>query len=167
MNRSQMNRGGSRGAQQTGAVANMDADLGDEEGVTVSEYNRWLIQEDNWNSAEETRSAYMEGSQFRKTRDEKHREKGMERQAASIEQMKLAKGRVEEHREHNLEQGKVSAAPLVLSSGVHPYSPCHDRLSAPFCVHFIVLHVRDLRLTLRMCVADGARRRERLEAASP
>jgi len=107
MNRSQMNRGGSRGAQQTGAVANMDADLGDEEGVTVSEYNRWLIQEDNWNSAEETRSAYMEGSQFRKTRDEKHREKGMERQAASIEQMKLAKGRVEEHREHNLEQGKT------------------------------------------------------------
>lgn len=107
MNRGHQNRGGSRGAQQTGAVANVDADLGDEEGVTTSEFNRWLVQEENWNLAEDTRAAYMEGSQIRKQRDELHRERGMERQAASIEQMKLAKGKVEEHREQNLEQGKV------------------------------------------------------------
>ena len=88
-------------------MTNSDADLGDDEGVTLSEFNRWLVQEENWQSAEETRESYMEGSQFRKTRDEKHRERGMERQAASIEQMKLAKGKVEEHRQQNLEQGKV------------------------------------------------------------
>ena len=94
------------GIQQTGAN---DADLGDEEGVTVSEYNKWLTLEENWESAEDTRQNYMEGSQFRKHRDEKHRERGMERQAKSIEQMKQAKGKVEEHREQNLEQGKVCA----------------------------------------------------------
>jgi len=62
--------------------------------------------ESNWVSAEDTRQSFMEGSQFRKTRDERHRERGMERQAASIEQMKQAKGRVEEHRQSNLDQGK-------------------------------------------------------------
>lgn len=107
-NRSPANRAaGGRGGQQTGAVANADADIGDDEGVTLAEFNRWLVQEDNWQLAEETRESYMEGSQFRKTRDERHRERGMERQAASIEQMKVAKGRVEEHRQQNLEHGKV------------------------------------------------------------
>lgn len=81
--------------------------MADEEGVTVSEYNKWLMLEQNWESAEDTRQNYMEGSQLRKTRDERHRERGMERQAASIEQMKQAKTKVEEHREQNLEQGKV------------------------------------------------------------
>ena len=95
------------GTQQTGAN---DADLGDEEGVTVSEYNKWLTLEENWESAEDTRQNYMEGSQFRKNRDERHRERGMERQAKSIEQMKFAKGKVEGHRELNLEQGKVRRA---------------------------------------------------------
>ena len=59
----------------------------------------------------------MEGSQFRKSRDERHRERGMERQAASIEQMKLAKGKVEEHRQHNLKQGKVVRDPLRHADG--------------------------------------------------
>ena len=85
--------------------------MADEEGVTVSEYNKWLMLEQNWESAEDTRQNYMEGSQLRKTRDERHRERGMERQAASIEQMKQAKTKVEEHREQNLEHGKVRLIP--------------------------------------------------------
>ena len=97
--------GGSRGSAQV-IAANAEAETGDEEGVTLSEFNRWLIHEDNWTSAEEVREHYQEGSQQRKERDETHRERGMERQAQSIEQMKLAKGKVEEHRQKNLEQGK-------------------------------------------------------------
>jgi hypothetical protein len=115
-NRAPANRAaaGGRGNQQSGG-ANGDGEMGDDDGVTLSEFNRWLVQEENWASAEEARESYMEGAQFRKTRDERHRERGMERQAASIEQMKLAKGRVEDHRQENLEQGKVRHSWLVLS----------------------------------------------------
>lgn len=95
---------GRGGAQQGGSSG--EGDAGDEEGVTTAEYNKWLTLESNWGMAEDTRQSNMEGSQFRKARDERHRERGMERQAASIEQMKQAKGRVEEHRQSNLEQGK-------------------------------------------------------------
>jgi len=83
-----------------------DTEAGEEEGVTASEYNKWLHLEANWELAEETRHAHMEGSQVRKSRDERHRERGMERQAASIEQMKSAKGKLEAHRESNQELGK-------------------------------------------------------------
>ena len=94
-------------ASKKGAEGKDDAEGGEEEGVFLAEYNRWLALEKNWESAEATRSMYMEGSQKRKSRDERHRERGMERQAASIEQMKAAKGKVEEHREKNLNDGKV------------------------------------------------------------
>ena len=115
LNRSQLNRtaAGVRGGAPAGAVASAEADLGDEDGVTLSDFRRWLVLEENWQSAEETRQLYMEGHQFKKERDDRHRERGMERQAASIEQMKVAKGRVEEHREHNLEQGKVVREDVV------------------------------------------------------
>jgi hypothetical protein len=101
------------GASHDNQHGGTDADVGDEEGVTVSEYNKWLMLEQNWESAEDTRQNYMEGSQLRKTRDERHRERGMERQAASIEQMKQAKTKVEEHREQNLESGKVCVWPYA------------------------------------------------------
>lgn len=42
-------------------AANAEAETGDEEGVTLSEFNRWLIHEDNWTSAEEVREHYQEG----------------------------------------------------------------------------------------------------------
>lgn len=84
------------------------ADEPDEaEGIFMYEYNRWLTLEANWESAEATRHDYMEGSQFRKSRDERHRERGLERQSASIEQMKNAKGKVEQHREGNIQKGNV------------------------------------------------------------
>ena len=70
------------------------------------EYNRWLTLEANWEKAEEKRKEYMEGSQAIKSRDDRHRERGMERQTASIEQMKAAKNRVEQKRQENLEKGK-------------------------------------------------------------
>ena len=81
--------------------------------MTAAEYNKWLVLEGNWESAEATRQRFMEGSQLRKSRDERHRERGLGRQAKSIEQMKQAKGKVEEHREHNLEQGKVHDTPQL------------------------------------------------------
>ena len=84
-----------------------DGDAADDEGVFMAEYNRWLHLEQNWEAAEQIRNQYMENSQLRKSRDERHRERGMERQAASIEQMKHAKAKVEEHRENNLAQGKA------------------------------------------------------------
>ena len=93
-------------AAQRGMQQANDGEVGDEEGVTVAEYNKWLYLEKNWESAEDTRQNYMEGSQFRKTQDERHRERGLERQAASIEQMKQAKTKVEQHRQANLASGK-------------------------------------------------------------
>jgi len=101
--RASLARQGTKGELASGG----DADAGEEEGVTVFEYNKWLHLEENWETAEEIRHANMEGSQFRKSRDERHRERGMERQVASIEQMKQAKGKVEEHRQANLDQGKT------------------------------------------------------------
>ena len=95
---------GKGGAQLANAK---DADSAEEEeGVTTSEYNRWLYLEQNWESAEDTRHNQMEGSQFRKKRDEKHRERGQLRQSASIEQMKKAKECVDEVHKANLSQGK-------------------------------------------------------------
>ena len=74
--------------------------------VSTAEYNRWLYLEDNWDKAEDIRNQFMAGEQMRKERDEKHRNRGLERQAASIEQMKRAKGEVDQHRERNMTQGK-------------------------------------------------------------
>ena len=104
-----------------------DDDGGDEEGVTAAEYNKWLTLESKWESAEQTRHEYMEGSQLRKSRDERHRERGMERQAASIEQMKHAKGKVDEHKQLNLAQGKVR--------------DCHCTAERSGCVHSLTMRV--------------------------
>lgn len=138
-----------------GAVS-MDADDADQNGVTVSEYNRWLVQEENWQSAEEARTQYMEGEQFRKLREERHRERGTERQANSIEQMKTVKAKVEEHRQANLEQGKVSTVPAERAAP-------QPLLDAPGS-----RHLTDEELTCYHFVhtAGGARGRGALEAGA-
>lgn len=88
--------------QQRKKAADDSADI---EAMTVAEYSRWLIAERNWKSAEEVRQSYMTGAQLRKTREDKHRERGQLRQQDQVEQVKEAKAKVEAHRESNLAKG--------------------------------------------------------------
>ena len=78
---------------------------GDEEGVLSAEYSRWLHLESNWEIAEDKRHQYMEGSQLRKSRNERHRERGQDRQQMAHEQMKAAKQMVENVAKKNMAQG--------------------------------------------------------------
>lgn len=81
--------------------------LGDLEALTTADFNRWLVTEENWASAEQCRQQHIEGEQFRKARDDKHRERGQARQQDTVEQMKEAKTKVDAHRRTNLEQGSA------------------------------------------------------------
>jgi len=75
--------------------------------MTLGEYNRWLITESNWTNAEEIREQHIEGEQFRKAREDRHRERGQLRQQDTVEQMKEAKTKVDAHRRMNLEAGSA------------------------------------------------------------
>ena len=81
--------------------------IADLETLTLGEYNRWVVTEENWNMAEEVRQQHIQGEQFRKAREDKHRERGQIRQQDTVEQMKEAKTAVEAHRRANLEQGSL------------------------------------------------------------
>lgn len=81
--------------------------LGEVESMTLGEYNRWLITEENWNNAEQIREQHIEGEQFRKAREDRHRERGQLRQQDTVEQMKEAKTKVDAHRRMNLEAGSA------------------------------------------------------------
>jgi len=82
-----------------------DGPIGDVEALSLVEYNRWLVTEENWTMAEEIREQHVEGENFRKAREDRHRERGQVRQQDTVEQMKEAKTKVDAHRRFNLEQG--------------------------------------------------------------
>ena len=73
--------------------------------LTLGEYNRWLVAEEKFALAEDCREQRLEGEQFRKARDDRHRERGQLRQQDTVEQMKEAKTKVDAHRRTNLEMG--------------------------------------------------------------
>ena len=98
---------GGRKKNAAAAGGGDDAALGDLDSMTLSDYNRWLITEANWSNAEEVREEHIEGEQFRKARDDRHREKGQVRQQDTVEQMKEAKTKVDAHRRQNLEAGSA------------------------------------------------------------
>ena len=84
-----------------------DAALGDLESITLSDFNRWIVTESNYLSAQEIRDQSEQGRQFRKARDDRHRELGQLRQQDTVEQMKEAKTKLDAHRRANLEQGSL------------------------------------------------------------
>jgi hypothetical protein len=90
-----------------------DTPLSDIEALTLAEFNRWLVTEENWSTAEQVRQLHIEGEQFRKAREDRHRERGQVRQQDTVEQMKEAKTRVDAHRRHNLEQGSLVKRDVV------------------------------------------------------
>ena len=79
----------------------------DEEGVLVSEYNKWLIIEERLESAQETRKSKLEGLEIIRDREERYRARALAKQQASIEQKKVVKINVEEKRVQNAKTGKV------------------------------------------------------------
>lgn len=95
------------GRKKGGAAGEGGEALGDVDSMTLGEYNRWLITESNWTNAEEIREQHIEGEQFRKAREDRHRERGQLRQQDTVEQMKEAKTKVDAHRRMNLEAGSA------------------------------------------------------------
>jgi len=95
------------GTRKKAANADGDVPVSDLESLTLGEFNRWIITERNWDIAEECREQHIEGEQMRKSRDDRHRERGQIRQQDMVEQMKEAKTKVDAHRRANLEQGSM------------------------------------------------------------
>ena len=74
--------------------------------TTKAEYNRALVRQENWASAEATRLASREGVEFIKERQRKHTTQGLSRQQAAAVQMKKASESLEAHRQQNLTLGR-------------------------------------------------------------
>ena len=99
--------GGFEGGRKKAQTPETDAALENLDTMTTVEYNRWLVTENNWSMAEASRQQRIEGEQFRKTREDRHRERGQMRQQDTVEQMKEAKTKVDAHRRSNLEVGSA------------------------------------------------------------
>lgn len=82
-------------------------DQGGKEFTTKAEYNRALVRQDNWATAEEMRSQSKAGEEFIKERQRKHTTQGLSRQQAAAVQMKKASESLEAHREQNLTLGRA------------------------------------------------------------
>ena len=96
-------------AQSAAPRVSKDDAARDEEGVLVSEYNKWLIIEEKLESAQETRKSKQQGEKIIRDREERYRARAVQKQQASIEQMKDVKRKVEDCRTQNQKQGKVRA----------------------------------------------------------
>jgi len=81
----------------------------DEAIATKREYNRWLVTQENWMSAEDVRAQRKEAAERLEDRERKHKTQGLSRQQAATAQMKKASEAVEEHREENLTLGRAVA----------------------------------------------------------
>jgi len=75
--------------------------------TTKAEYNRALVRQENWASAEEMRTASKSGVEFIKERQRKHTAQGLSRQQQAAAQMKKASESLEAHRQQNLTLGRA------------------------------------------------------------
>ena len=77
------------------------------EGITTkAEYNRWLISQEKWQTAEDIREQGKTGEEVIKERQRRHTTQGLSRQQAAAVQMKKASESLEAHREANLTLGR-------------------------------------------------------------
>jgi hypothetical protein len=74
--------------------------------ATKREYNRWLVTQENYASAEAVRATRKAAEEMLQERERKHKAQGLSRQQAATAQMKKATEAVEEHRESNLTLGR-------------------------------------------------------------
>jgi len=75
--------------------------------TTKAEYNRWLVSQEKWQTAEEMRSQGKAGEEIIKERQRRHTSQGLARQQAAAVQMKKASESLEAHREVNLTLGRA------------------------------------------------------------
>jgi len=80
---------------------------GGKEFTTKAEYNRALVRQENWSTAEQMRSESKQGEDFIKERQRVHTQQGLSRQQAAAVQMKKANESLEAHREQNLSLGRA------------------------------------------------------------
>uniref|UniRef100_A0A7S2H432 Uncharacterized protein n=1 Tax=Haptolina brevifila TaxID=156173 RepID=A0A7S2H432_9EUKA len=86
----------------------------DEAIATKREYNRWLVTQENWQSAEDVRAQRKDAADRLEERERKHKTQGLSRQQAATAQMKKASEAVEEHREENLTLGRQVAEEITI-----------------------------------------------------
>jgi hypothetical protein len=75
--------------------------------ATKREYNRWLVTQNNFASAEEVRMQRKAAEEQLQERERKHKAQGLSRQQAATAQMKQASEALEAHREANLSLGRA------------------------------------------------------------
>lgn len=92
--------------QETGKLSSVTPGK-DDSIATKREYNRWLVTQENWQSAEDVRAQRKEAVSRLEERDRVHKTQGLARQQAATAQMKKASEAVEEHREQNLALGRA------------------------------------------------------------
>jgi hypothetical protein len=78
------------------------------EGITTkAEYNRWLVSQEKWQTAENIRQQNKSGEEIIKERQRRHTTQGLSRQQSAAVQMKKASESLEAHREQNLTLGRA------------------------------------------------------------
>jgi len=97
--------------RRSGDAAPKEEDLqrsgGDgKEFMTKSEYNRWLLRQENSKMADDARQSAKAGEEIIKERLRKHTAQGLSRQQAAMVQMKKASESLEAHRQQNLSHGR-------------------------------------------------------------
>ena len=78
-----------------------------------SEYNRWLVKQQNVQMATEVREQQRDGIEFVKEKQRLHAAQGLTRQQAAMVQMKRATEAVEAYRQGNLSKGKEVAEEVL------------------------------------------------------
>ena len=79
----------------------------EKEFTTKAEYNRALVRQEKWATAEEMRKEGKAGDEVIKDRQRKHTTQGLSRQQAAAVQMKKASESLEAHRQQNLTLGRA------------------------------------------------------------
>jgi len=79
----------------------------DKEFTTKAEYNRALLRQEKWQTAEGVRADGKVGEDIIKERKHKHTAQGLSRQQAAAAQMKKASESLEAHRAQNLSLGRA------------------------------------------------------------
>mmetsp|Transcript_51106 Transcript_51106/g.101694 ORF Transcript_51106/g.101694 Transcript_51106/m.101694 type:complete len:333 (-) Transcript_51106:463-1461(-) len=81
----------------------------EKEFTTKAEYNRALLRQEKWHTAEGVRADGKVGEEIIKDRQRRHTAQGLSRQQAAAAQMKKASESLEAHRQQNLALGKEVA----------------------------------------------------------
>jgi len=81
-------------------------------GISLADYNKWLIAEENWNVAEDGRQTLTQIRDFRRAVRQEHLERGRERTAKARNQRELALQKISNWREQKRSRGNEIKAQI-------------------------------------------------------